>query len=245
MIKIRKVPLLTSITLILFCNTAFATEVTETTQVDTNQEVIQQDTEAETEDNIKKGVVNVHILNVRSKPSTESEKLGKLSLGVTVEILAETDGWYEINYESQTAYLFSEYVTLIASTNISVPGNNIVEYANGFIGTPYVAGGNSPYGFDCSGFVQYVMSNFGITMPRTSTEQYSVGVRVDKSQLMPGDLVFFKYSPSSYRLNHVGIYVGDGNFIHSPVPGQSVRISPLSTGYFANYYFGATRVINW
>ena len=87
------------------------------------------------------------------------------------------------------------------------------------------------------------MKNFGVEMPRSSTEQYSIGVRVDKSKLMPGDLVYFKYSASSYRLSHVGIYVGDGNFIHSPVPGQSVKISPLNTGYFSYYYYGATRVI--
>jgi len=88
------------------------------------------------------------------------------------------------------------------------------------------------------------MANFGIVLPRSSTDQYSIGVRVDKSELLPGDLVYFKYSASSYRLSHVGIYVGDGNFIHSPVPGQSVKISSLSSGYFSYYYYGATRVLN-
>ncbi|MDF2616554.1 MAG: peptidoglycan endopeptidase, partial [Sedimentibacter sp.] len=122
-------------------------------------------------------------------------------------------------------------------------GNSVVDYAKLFIGTPYVAGGSSPSGFDCSGFVKYVMANFGVDMPRTSTDQYSIGVRVEKSELMPGDLVFFKYSSTSYRLNHVGIYVGDGNFIHSPIPGQTVKIDTLSSGYFSTYYYGATRVV--
>jgi len=83
-----------------------------------------------------------------------------------------------------------------------------------------------------------------IIMPRSSTEQYAYGTRVEKSQLMAGDLVFFKYSSSSSRLNHVGIYVGDGNFIHSPIPGQTVQIDTLTSGYFNTYYYGAIRVVN-
>ncbi len=196
---------------------------------------------------IRKGIVTVDILNVRSGPSTENEKLGKLSLGTSIEILSESEGWYEINFESSKAYVSAEYVIVINystdSAKAQLSGGSIVEYAKQYIGTPYAYGGNTPSGFDCSGFVQYVMSNFGVTMPRSSTEQYSIGVRVDKSQLMPGDLVYFKYSASSSRLSHVGIYTGDGNFIHSPVPGQTVRIDTLSSGYFSNYYYGATRVM--
>lgn len=255
--KITKILLIAGIASIMLSTTAFATEVESDTEIETNSQIeIQSETEIETDSQIetqseteevpenRKGMVTVDILNVRSEPSTETKKLGQLSLGTSIEILSETDGWYEINFESNTAYICAEYVRIIEvlkdSENV---GANIVGYAKEYLGTPYAYGGSSPRGFDCSGYVQYVMKNFGVEMPRSSTDQYSVGVRVDKSELMPGDLVYFKYSPSSYRLSHVGIYVGDGNFIHSPVPGQSVKISPLNAGYFSYYYYGATRVL--
>jgi len=255
---IRKTLLIAGISSIILCTTAFATEVkvaandqniekTVQTQIqtETQVEVIENiPTEIQEETTVKKGIVNVEILNIRSGPSTETEKVGKLTLGTTIEILSENKNWYEINFESKTAYVCGEYVKIINSTLTKTQNTSgIVEYAKTLLGTPYAYGGNTPSGFDCSGFVQYVMSNSGVTMPRTSTDQYSIGDRVDKSQLMPGDLVYFKYSASSYRLNHVGIYVGGGNFIHSPVPGQTVKIDTLTTGYFSNYYYGATRVI--
>ncbi len=194
----------------------------------------------------KRGIVMIPLLNVRSSPSNEAESIGKLLFGTTVDISSGTENWYEISYKSGTAFICAEFINIFISMDGDEPvnpGENIVEYAKTFLGTSYASGGNSPRGFDCSGYVQYVMGHFGIEMPRTSTDQYSIGVRVAKSELMPGDLVYFKYSTSSYLLNHVGIYIGGGNFIHSPVPGQSVKISPLNTGYFSYYYYGATRVL--
>lgn len=255
---LRKTLLIAGVASIMLCTTAFATELEikaneqninkaasqENVQAvaEATENILQQTSEEKT---VKTGTVTVDILNVRSGPSTENEILGKLSLGTRVELLSEDKGWYQINFESKTAYIFGEYIRIIdgSLTEAQNAGLSIVDYAKTFIGTPYVYGGNTPSGFDCSGFVQYVMANFGFSMPRSSTEQYSIGLRVAKSELMPGDLVFFKYSASSYRLSHVGIYVGDGNFIHSPVPGQTVRISSLSSGYFSYYYYGATRVV--
>ena len=92
-----------------------------------------------------------------------------------------------------------------------------------------VYGGRSPKGFDCSGLTSYVFEKNGITLPRTATPQYAMGTKVAKSDLQVGDLVFF----GGKRIEHVGIYVGDGNFIHSPSPGKSVRIETLMSGYYS------------
>lgn len=114
------------------------------------------------------------------------------------------------------------------NADAAVTGQAIVDYAETFIGTPYVPGGTTPNGFDCSGFVQYVYSHFGISLPRTSQQQSECGSTVSLSNLQPGDLVFFE--PDSNGLpNHVGIYIGNGEFIESPHTGASVRINYLSS----------------
>ena len=104
-------------------------------------------------------------------------------------------------------------------------GEKVVAYAKQFIGTPYVRGGNSlTKGVDCSGLTQQVYKNFGVSLQRSSRSQYaSNGYAVSKSDLKPGDLVFYGYS----SVNHVAIYVGDGQIIHSPTPGKTVCIAPL------------------
>ncbi len=118
--------------------------------------------------------------------------------------------------------------TGLAFTNVKVKaasGQDIVSYAKKFLGTPYVWGGTTPSGFDCSGFVQYVYKNCaGISLPRTSQAQINVGTPVSRSQLQPGDLVF----PST---GHVGIYVGNGQMIHSPQTGDVVKISSVYAFY--------------
>ena len=104
-------------------------------------------------------------------------------------------------------------------------GEKIVAYAKQFIGTPYVTGGNSlTKGVDCSGFTQQVYKNFGINLERVSRSQYALnGYTVSKEDLKPGDLVFYGYT----QVFHVAIYIGNGQIIHSPVPGKSVCIAPL------------------
>lgn|GEM_PF-2061248 len=123
--------------------------------------------------------------------------------------------------------------------SVSASGSEIIAYAKNFMGVPYRHGGSSPSGFDCSGFTQYVFDHFGGDLPRTASGQYSCGVAVDRSELKPGDLVFFK---SSSSISHVGIYVGGGKYIHSPQPGQSVEINDLSNSYGERHYCGAVRV---
>lgn len=101
-------------------------------------------------------------------------------------------------------------------------GNDLVVYASNFLGVPYVWGGNTPSGFDCSGFTKYVFAHFGISLARRASQQAKQGVAVSKDNLQPGDLVFF-----GNPVYHVGIYVGNGCFIHAPQTGDVVKIAPL------------------
>jgi peptidoglycan DL-endopeptidase CwlO len=113
----------------------------------------------------------------------------------------------------------------------------VVGIAMQYLGTPYRWGGSSPStGFDCSGFTMYVFSRVGVSIPRTVSTQYGVGVAVSRSELQPGDLVFFN------GLGHVGIYVGGNQFIHSPHTGDVVKISSI-TGYYSSNWVGARRVL--
>lgn len=118
-------------------------------------------------------------------------------------------------------------------------GNNLVSSAYRFLGVPYVFGGNTPDGFDCSGFTKYVFSHNGIKLPRMADEQYRIGNNVLRRELIPGDLVFFTtYEPG---VSHTGIYVGDGNFI-SATTSSGIRVDSLNSGYWSSHYVGAKRV---
>ncbi len=117
-------------------------------------------------------------------------------------------------------------------------GQAIVATAMNYIGVPYVWGGESPSGFDCSGYVQYVFNVHNIWLPRNSSQQYGVGTAISKSALQPGDLVFFGTS----GVSHVGIYVGDGQFIHCST-SRGVIISELNSSYWSIRYIGAKRVV--
>ena len=121
----------------------------------------------------------------------------------------------------------------------SSKGQSIVDAAAKYIGVKYVYGGSSPSGFDCSGLVQYACKQVGISVNRTSRAQYSNGVAVSKSNLQPGDLVFFSKGSG---ISHVGIYAGNGQVIHSPRPGKSVCYIALSTICGYSKYVGARRV---
>ena len=118
---------------------------------------------------------------------------------------------------------------------------SVLRAAYSVIGTPYVFGGTSPYGFDCSGFTQYAFARAGVYLPRMADSQFYHGKRISMSQLRPGDLVFYTtYEPGA---SHCGIYVGNGNFIHVGT-STGVTVASAFTGYWGARYYGACRVLN-
>jgi cell wall-associated NlpC family hydrolase len=124
--------------------------------------------------------------------------------------------------------------------NIPIPpsstlGGQAAAIAMQYLGTPYVWGGSSPSGFDCSGFTMYVWSQLGVGLPHNAAAQYGAGVSVPRDALEPGDLVFFD------GLGHVGIYIGNNAFVHAPHSGDVVKVSTIS-GWYADTWVGAKRV---
>jgi cell wall-associated NlpC family hydrolase len=117
----------------------------------------------------------------------------------------------------------------------------IIATAKKYIGVPYLWAGSTPKGFDCSGFVQYVFKAHDISLNRTCATQYQHGTFVSKNNLKPGDLVFFQ---NTYKagISHVGIYIGDGKFIHAS-SSKGVVISNLSSSYYVSHYYGARRIL--
>jgi peptidoglycan DL-endopeptidase CwlO len=113
-----------------------------------------------------------------------------------------------------------------------------VKVAMRYLGVPYVWGGQSPSGFDCSGLMQWTFAQIGIAIPRVSRDQYQVGMPVDRNWLLPGDLVFFSYDGTPSGVHHVAMYIGDGKMIEAPFTGSVVRIVPLRQ----NGYIGARRI---
>lgn len=176
------------------------------------------------------GVITADTLNVRVAPN--SAVIGQLTYGQDVTVIGYEGGWCKIQYEDKTGYIFGNYVSITPAEAVAAEaeaaeiaartaGQNVVEYAKNFIGVPYVYGGTSPRGFDCSGFVQYVYNYFGVSLPRTSYSQMYSGYAVSTSELQPGDILVFSGG------SHVGIYVGDNMYIHAPQTGRTVSIDPI------------------
>ena len=189
------------------------------------------------------GQVVVGPLNIRTGPGTQYASAGTLSTGAIVEIVdtvGGVGGWYE----TEDGYVSSDYVTIVDASVVSASanGNAIAQYALQFVGYPYVYGGSSPSGFDCSGFVRYVCSQKGYSVNRTASAQMDNGTPVSYSQLQSGDLVFFNNGNSSKRATHVGIYIGNGQFVHASTSTTGVIISDMNSAYYTTGFVGARRL---
>ncbi len=130
-----------------------------------------------------------------------------------------------------------------SASNVANKASELVVNAMGFLGVPYRRGGsNADTGFDCSGFVRAMYEqSVGLLLPRRANEQAAATQQIDRQDLQPGDLVFFNTMRRAF--SHVGIYVGDGKFIHSPKPGAQVRVEDMGVAYWKTRFDGARRVI--
>ena len=216
------------------------------------------------------GKVNGNKVNVRSGPGTSYSSLARANQGEQAYIIGFNNQWYKVIYDSHVGYIRSDYLNLteipyenadskkdplffengsstgVAPSASALKGesnlaNQIIANAKKHLGTPYVWGGTTPKGFDCSGLTQYVFKQSGISLPRTTTEQVKMGTYVSKSSLRPGDLVFLQ---NTYRqgVSHVGIYIGDGQIIHAS-SSKGVVISKLSSSYYTQHYHSARSVL--
>ena len=205
-------------------------------------------------------------VNLRTGPGTSYSVAAVSGNGDRCYIIGINDGWYKVLFQDKTCYIRSDFVELTeipyenpdspntpkyyrggkaignassaSAVPVSVTGSQILAEAQKYLGCPYRAGGASPSGFDCSGFVYYVLKQLGLSPYRTPSEQYQMGTSVEKTELRVGDLVFF----GSGRITHSGIYAGNGQFIHAPNSRSTISYSDLTTGYWAQNYYGACRV---
>jgi len=190
---------------------------------------------------------------VREGPSTSKDKIGVTGdEGTVLTVIGVNDGWYKVVFEGEEGYIRSDFLEIsgnakgaTAAAVASTKGQQVVEFAMQFLGYRYVYGSESPdKGFDCSGLVYYVYSQFGYKLERPATQQFKKnGVEVEKSELKPGDLVFFKSSAGSSSIGHVGIYIGDDQFIHASTSNTGVIISSLNSSNYTARWYGAKRII--
>ena len=194
------------------------------------------------------GRVNSDGVNVRSGASTDSGVLATVDDGAVVTVTAFQDGWYAVTCQYGTeGYIRSDYLDL-TSSNSSASSSSIVATARQYLGTRYVYGGASPSGFDCSGFTMYIYQQHGYSLPHTATGQWQSGLGTKVwsiGALQPGNLVFFNDPArnAGKACSHAGIYIGDGQFIHSSSSrSNGVIISSLTSGYYNTYFVGGIHV---
>lgn len=188
------------------------------------------------------GVVVASSLNVRATASSSSSILAEVEAGSEVVLLERSGDWYKVNV-GDIGYVNANYIRtqgeIETGTTIEAPvtdvtitkGQQVIDIAKQYIGVKYVYGGTTPNGFDCSGLVQYVYRQMGVSLYRVAADQAKNGIYVAKEDLQPGDLVFFK--KPGRAIHHVGLYVGNGNYLHAPYTGRTVTIEPMTR---SDYY---------
>ena len=180
--------------------------------------------------------VTTETLNVREEMNTECSILALMPQGEELHVLEEYDGWVKIDLDGNEGYVSKDYVELSTQLpkaqtmtelkygqGVSDVRVSLVSYATQFVGNPYVWGGTSlTRGADCSGFVLSVFANYGVYLPHSSRAQAGCGTSVNASEAQPGDLFFYG---SGRGINHVAIYIGNGQIVHASSPTTGIKIS--------------------
>ncbi len=168
----------------------------------------------------------------------EAARQARLRAEAEARLQAQLAAQHQALVESQQNDAVGASAVTPEGVSVAPPSQygGVVGIAMQYLGTPYVWGGAAPGGFDCSGFVMYVYAQMGVSLPHHAADQFNYGVPVSRDQLEPGDLVFFD------GLGHVGIYIGNGQFIHAPHTGDVVKISSLNDSWYAATYVGARRL---
>ncbi|AEV69109.1 SH3 domain-containing C40 family peptidase [Acetivibrio clariflavus] len=201
------------------------------------------------------GMITGDGVNIRKGPGTDNEAITQLYYGDRVEILGKSDEWYNVKMKDGViGWVYGQYISTestLASRGETSESNSskraqIVSYAKELLGVRYVYGGTTRSGFDCSGFVWHVFNHFGIKLNRVAADQAKQGTKISRSELQPGDLVFFDTNGGKNYINHVGIYIGNGSFIHasSGSKAKKVVISELNTGFYNDCFMTARRILD-
>ena len=188
-------------------------------------------------------------VNARDRWTAKSASYGVLDIYTAVTVTGKcSNGWYRVQYKGHIAYIKGDYLStesggqsIGGGSSGSGTATDIANFAMSFVGYSYVWGGMSPStGFDCSGLMYYVLTQYGYSMKRVANDQMTQGTAISRDNLQVGDLVFFGYG--SYA-NHVGMYIGNGNFVHASTPSTGVRVNSLNETYYNTRYIGARRII--
>lgn len=198
----------------------------------------------------KKARVVADVLHVRNSPSLEGEIVGKLYYGSRVELIEPGVEWTKIRYEQEESYVASEFLKGIErrsndskDDDLSVKKlDELEEIVQPLLKVPYVLGGTTPNGFDCSGFTSYVFAQMGVTLPRTSDEQFLGGEVVDLEDAKPGDLLFYD-ALNKGRVSHVAIYLGDDMIVHAN--GDDVRYGKMEYMNKLYPFYGVKRYLDF
>ena len=196
----------------------------------------------------EEGVVLYSGLNVRTGPGTSYSRIGTLKMGSTVTVLGKSGDWYQVSSGSLTGYASAKYISILDDLSSSPVGAAAAAMAVSLIGSRYVYGAAGPSSFDCSGLSHYIYKQLGYTLQRGSSGQYNKnGTFVPLAQAEPGDLIFFfdpRFDGSGGTLptTHMGIYVGNGQFIHASTTSYRVQYDNVYGSYYTSYIVGVKRI---
>lgn len=204
------------------------------------------------EDDLKRFIPEKHIAKVEKTVAAKETKVVKPAANAVKNVTVSSKKTTSVKKSSSSTSTASKTTAASKKTTKTVASRGkaapvpadkasaVIDYAKQFMGIKYVFGGSTPSGFDCSGFTMYVFQKINIDLPHSASAQASMGIAVSKSELMPGDLVFFE----TYKkgISHVGIYIGGGNFIEAS-SSRGIAITSLSSSYYTPRYRGATRII--